>query len=362
MVISQIIGGLTVGGAEKHFVNLINEFRTSECHAVFLGKERSGPTLYGQLGDHVTRTRIRIRKRSALFGIRALARELVKHRCNVVHTHMFWANLYGTIAARLAGVPVIVTTEHGENRWKKAHHRWLERHIISRIADMRYCVSQEILVRRRDVDGVPASKLQLVANGTIVPDVPTQIWSNTEPVIGSVGRFVSQKDFGLLVDVVVELRRRGYRVRGCIVGDGPEMLDIQRKVAGLSLENVIELPGMVTDTDRWFRHFDVYAITSTEEGLPVSLLEAMSYGLPVVASDVGAISTVIRAGEEGAVVPSGNKDLFADAIANYLDDRDLARQIGARARDRVVRDFSIEVISAKYESDYRAILQRKESA
>jgi glycosyltransferase involved in cell wall biosynthesis len=192
-----------------------------------------------------------------------------------------------------------------------------------------------------------------------VPDIPTELWSNAEPVIGSVGRFVRQKDFGLLLDVVMELRSRGHMVRGCIVGDGPEMQEIKKKVVALDLENVIELPGMVTETDHWFRYFDIYAITSTEEGLPVSMLEAMSYGLPVVASDVGAISSAIRSAEEGSVVPSGNRDSFVDAIAAYLDNRDLATQIGARARNRVVSEFSIEAISAGYKADYQAILERK---
>lgn len=361
MIIAQIIGDLSVGGAEKHFVNLVNEFSPNECHAFFLGKDKGGASLHHQLGNHVISTRLRIRKRSALLGIMALARELRKCRCDVVHTHMFWANLYGTIAARLAGVPVIVTTEHGENRWKKARHRWLERNVISRITDMRYCVSKDILIQRREVDRVPANKLQLVANGTTVPVVPAEVWNNAEVIIGSVGRFVRQKNFELFVDVIGALCRRGYNVRGCLVGDGPEMQNIQTRIDDLGLEAVIELPGMVTETESWFRRFDIYAITSTEEGLPVSLLEAMSYGLPVVATDVGAIAKAMCPSEEGVVVPSGDAAQFVEAIAGYLDNREVAAQTGVRARDRIIRDFSIEAIAAKYTSDYRAILDQKKS-
>ena len=155
------------------------------------------------------------------------------------------------------------------------------------------------------------------------------------------------------------LRNRGYGIRGCLVGDGPEMPGIRKKISDLGLENAIDLPGMVTEIDSWFRYFDIYAITSKEEGLPVSLLEAMSYGLPVVASDVGAISTAIRSIEEGTVVPADNIDRFVDAVATYLDDQALATRTGRKARARVAGEFSIKAIAANYESEYLAIMDRK---
>jgi glycosyltransferase involved in cell wall biosynthesis len=198
-----------------------------------------------------------------------------------------------------------------------------------------------------------------MANGTVVPEVRVSDRHGAEPVIGSIGRFVKQKDFELFVDVIAALRKRGYGVRGCLVGDGPEMTKVRARVSEHGLEGVIEFPGMVTDTDKWFRYFDLYAITSSEEGLPVSLLEAMSYGLPVVAADVGAISSAIRSDEEGLTVPAGDKDCFVNAIAGLLDDSEQAARMGQRSRDRIVEEFSIEAISARYESAYLTILDQK---
>lgn len=359
LVIAQVIGGLNIGGAEKHFVNLVNAFSTHDCNAFFTGKKQDEETLHSQLASHVSQSSIVIRKRSFPRGVLALAREFVKLGCDVVHTHMFWANVFGVLAARIAGVPVIVTTEHGENRWKKAHHRWLERNVISRFSDRRFCVSKSILERRRDVDGVPKAQLQLMPNGTVVPEVSAPDREVVEPVIGSIGRFVKQKDFGLFVDIIAALRQKGYAVKGCLVGDGPDMDMVRHKVSELGLDDAIELPGMVTETDKWFRYFDIYAITSTEEGLPVSLLEAMSYGLPVVASDVGAISKVIRSEDEGIVVPAGEKNRFVDAIATFLDDPELAIRTGKNSRQRIIDDFSIEAIARRYESAYLGILDQK---
>ena len=83
-------------------------------------------------------------------------------------------------------------------------------------------------------------------------------------------------------------------LHACIVGDGAEMPAIRELVASLDLGSTVSLPGMVHDTDNWYRKMDFYIVSSDEEGLPVSMLEAMSFGLPVIATDVGAIGEVIE--------------------------------------------------------------------
>lgn len=359
--VAQIIGKLSVGGAERHFVNLINQLPITNRVAILISKEQSTTTLNDQLDKDVLLLHSTVRKRSALLDIFRLARTLRKLRCQVVHTHMFWPSLYGCIAARLAGIPVIVTTEHGENHWKKSVHRWLERYIISKIADRRFCVSQAILERRRDLDGVPESKLRIIANGTAVPEAPTKLWKHTEVVIGSVGRFVKQKDYSLFVELIAELRRRGHKVRGCIVGDGPEMQAIRETIERKGLYEVIELPGLDTEVGKWFRYFDIYAVTSSEEGLPVSLLEAMAYGLPIVTTDVGAIHTVVRNESDGLVVSERNVELFADAVAVLLSKREIAEGYARSARQRVVKRYSIAAITQHYQSSYEEILSNENS-
>lgn len=357
--IAQVIGDLRIGGAEKHFVSLMNALPADHRLAVLTSPRVAEPNLIQDLQQNVHCVRVGIRKRSALIDIWKLVKVLRSEKCNVVQTHMFWPNLYGSIAARFAGVDVVITTEHGENRWKKPFHRWLERNVISRIADFRYCVSDAILQNRRDVDNVPPRQLRVIANGTRVPEHPAQLWSNDVPVIGSVGRFVTQKNYLLLLDTIAALLEKGFQVRACIVGDGPEMSAVKQRISDLKLQDIVELPGMVTDVEPWFRKFDLYAITSREEGQPVSLLEAMSYGLPIVSTDVGAISVTMEHGFEGSIVPSGDKDQFANALGRYLDDRDFAAMCGRNARARVVRDFSIEAIAGQYAACYREVLASK---
>lgn len=359
MRVAQVVGDLQIGGAEKHFVSLINNMAADYRLAVLVSTNEAQPNLSGEVDPAVDLRRVAIRKRFAITGVWKLARLFREARCDVVQTHMFWPNLYGCIAARLAGVPVVITTEHGENHWKKPIHRWLERHIISRLANYRYCVSGAILAARRDLDKVPAKKLRVIANGTPVPDAPAQLWQNDVPVIGSVGRFVTQKDYLKFVDIIAELRRQGHEVTGCLVGDGPEMPVIKNRIAERALEKFVELPGMVTETEPWFRRFDIYAITSNQEGQPVSLLEAMSYGLPIVSTNVGAISATLESGQEGLVIPAQELSDLVQAIGRFLDDKKFANTCAANARQRIIRDFSIAAIAAQYEACFRDLLARR---
>jgi glycosyltransferase involved in cell wall biosynthesis len=356
--VAQLIGRLSVGGAEKHFVDLCNSLDVAECWAVFLGAPPEGVNLADCLDANVNTKTIRIRKRSLPTDLMRLARFLKENRIDVVHTHMFWSSLYGAIAARIAAVAAVITTEHGENRWKRAVHRFLERQVISRIASKRYCVSADILERRRDVDGIPARILAQTSNGTVIPQTAAVVRQGNSKVLGSVGRLVPQKDYPLLIDTVAELRRRGYSMHATIVGDGPEKATLLEKRAMTGMESAVDLPGMTDDVDSWLRQFDIYVVSSKEEGQPVSLLEAMAVGLPVVATDVGAISETIRDGVEGLIVPAGDVPALSDAIGRLIEEPDFARACGRAARRRIIEDFSIESVARRYECSYLDALQK----
>jgi len=360
--IAHIIGHLSVGGAEKHFVSLLNNLSTQDRWAVFTSPRRDGPDLYDQLDPAIDQKDVPVRKRTSIFDVFALARFLRQENIDVVHTHMFWSNLYGSVAARIAGVPVVVTTEHGENKWKKPHHRWMERQVISRYTGRRFCVSESILERRRQIDGVPSDLLDVSSNGTEIPERPATLWKHEHPLIGTVGRVVPQKNYVLFAEVIAELQRRGRNVEGCIVGSGPCDKAVKDYLLKKNLNDVIKMPGMSDNVDARYREFDIYLISSSEEGQPVSLLEAMSYGLPIVATDVGAIGQTLRHGEEGLIAPPEDRKALTDAVCRFLDDPDFAAACAARARARAISDYSIAAIAAQYESAYMELLTGDDTA
>lgn len=356
MVVAQIIGGLPVGGAERLFVDLFNALDCNEKLVVLLREVDDGPSMLPNLEPGSNVHIVPVRKKNLPFDLLRFAKFLRAERCGVVHSHMFWANLYTAIAAAIARVPVVVTSEHGRNEWKNAWHRWAERSLISRIADKRLCVSEDILKCRRDVDGVPESLLEVLPNGTRIPEVRERRRSD-ETVIGTVGRLVAAKDYPTLVESVAILLSRGYRLRTEIVGDGPERETILRAVKAAQVEEHVSLVGYQDNIGEWLSRWTVFVSSSIREGQPVALLEAMAHGLPCVATAVGGVPDTIREGAEGLLVPPRRADMLADAIAGLLDDQDRMHALGRAARQRVIDDFSIDAVARRCVELYEEILR-----
>jgi glycosyltransferase involved in cell wall biosynthesis len=344
MVIAQVIGDLNIGGAERLFVNLCNTLETDKTIVVLIGDSVDAPNLRSDLNPDIEIYRIRVRQRSWIQDVWKLSRLFRRLGCDVVHTHMFWPNLFGTMAARLAGVPAVITSEHGGNDWKKKRHKWFEVHVISRFADARLCVSQDILRRRRDVDGVPAGLLKLVPNGTVVPSPRQEARQGN--IIGSVGRLVGAKDFPTMIRALGILARNGSDVRLEIVGEGVERDRMQRVIADEGVGSRVSLVGSQNNVSDWLDRWIMFVSSSVQEGQPLALLEAMACGLPCVVTSVGGVPDTLADGQEGIVVPPGNPELLAEGIQKLLDDTELRNKYGKAARDRVLRDFSIDSLVA----------------
>ena len=145
MIIAQIIGDLRIGGAERLFVDLANGLSGNQVYVVLLNNEYLvKPNLARKLNPTIRVIASPVRQRSFFIDLPRLAGLLRRLKCDVVHTHMFWASLYGSIAAKMAGVPVTVTSEHGRNEWKRSQHKWLETKVITPLSTMRLCVSPSV--------------------------------------------------------------------------------------------------------------------------------------------------------------------------------------------------------------------------
>ena len=356
MRIAQVIDDLRVGGAERLFVDLVNALPEDEKFVILLSDNEVTPNLEASLETGVEVYKVRIRKRTVYRDVLRLAKLLRKLDCDVLHSHTFWANFYGSVAARIADIPVIVTSEHGRNEWKRGRHKWIESRVISRCAQHRLCVSQDILERRRDVDGIPGDKLVLVPNGTRIPDIerhrePDQV------VIGSVGRLVAAKDFPTLIRAVGLLRKKGADCTLEIVGGGPEESLIREEVNRLGLKQHVKLAGFQDNVGAWLKGWSLFAVSSINEGQPIALLEAMAHGLPCVVTSVGGIPDTLTNEKEGLIVPARDPDALAEALYRLIEDRALRRQLGSSARDRVCKDFSIDALASRCCDIYRATLE-----
>jgi glycosyltransferase involved in cell wall biosynthesis len=348
--VCHVIGSLQYGGAERQVVNLINNLNVESKFLIILTNHRDHG-FYRLLGNEIRQFYVSIKLRYFYYYIIKLAKVLRQNRIDVLQTHMYWANLYGALAGRIAGVPVIITTEHGQDQEKRKWHYWIEKHIITRLSDKRICVSRDILNIRRDREGIPETKLVCLPNAV---DIPNQIEKkgNQRVIIGAIGRFVEAKDYSNLIKAAGILRKKRVNFELYILGDGPLRKELEAEQIKLGLESVVKMPGFQDNIDEWLLKFDLFVISSVSEGQPLVLLEAMSYGLAIVATNVGGIPDTLKDGEEGLLVKPGNPDLLAAAMEKLIDNELLRKSFGRKAKERVERDFSIEAICNQYEKLY----------
>jgi glycosyltransferase involved in cell wall biosynthesis len=178
-------------------------------------------------------------------------------------------------------------------------------------------------------------------------------------VIGAVGRFIPAKDYPLLIEAAASLKDSGYKFKLQILGDGPERANVSECISKLGVEDIVDLPGMVSDVSRWYREFDIYVSSSLREGQPVALLEAMAHRLPVVATNCGSIASTVGDQEGGLIVPPGDDRALASALAKLIDDAQLREKFGENARGRAEREFSVTAVAAEHTRLYEEILATK---
>ncbi len=358
--VCHIIGALKYGGAERQFINTLNALSGVRRYALFTRRLACVPDLEAELDPDIVRYKLQLRQRTAPLAVLRMARWLRRQRIDVVHTHLFGANLSGALAARLAGVPIVVTTDHGLDRWKRAHHHWLERQVITPLVDHRFCVSQNVFESLTVTSGVAPEKLSLASNGTVVPPALEQReLAGGELHIGAVGRLVWEKDFSTLIQAVALLRDRGRRLRLSIVGDGPEKAALQRRIEELGLKQQVELLGFQSDVPAWLSRFDLFAISSVEEGQPLALLEAMARGLPVVATRIGGIPATLADGREGLLVEPRDPRALAKALETLSEDSSLRQKLGEAARQRIIDEFSVQALARRYLDTYAQLWEAR---
>lgn len=357
--ICHVIDVLRFGGAQRQYVNILNSISGAKRYALILKDAGPGTGLHPYLDPSVEVHSMWVRLRYAPVYVWQIARWLKAQRIDVLHAHMFWPSMYGALAARLAGVPVVITTDHGTSPWKREPHVWLERLTLNRCVDRRLAVSPNVLDVMRQRARVPEEILEPVANAT-EDAAPIQVVDRRPVRLCAIGRFVWQKDYPTLIDAAAILRDRGLDFRLSIAGDGLLREEIRRRIQALRLERQIELCGIQTDVDAWLRQQDILVLSSVEEGQPMVILEAMARGLPIVATKVGGIPDTVRHEQEALLTDAQNPDALATTIGRMVEDVELRVQLGRRARERMATHFSAAALAQHHMSLYTQILRSKQ--
>jgi glycosyltransferase involved in cell wall biosynthesis len=300
--------------------------------------------------------------RTAVRTLTRAVRLLRVLRPDVVHANHRLDRWYFGIAARVTRTPM-VTTLHSSSR-PSAKARLLS--LPSVALSQRFVVVSEAVGRAGRRQGIPRSRTCLVPTGvdtdeyrpepgTSRPDTAERV-DGDRPIVLAVGRLYPVKAQHRLIEAAEHLDRRGVDFDLIIVGEGAQrgVLDAQRE-RSLARDRV-QLPGARTDVAKILRTAAVFASASVSEGLPVTVLEAMSSGVPVVASDIPPHREILRHGG-GILVPDGDPARIADAIASLLTDEDRRRSMAHAARQVVLERFSAEISARRLGEVYRSVLE-----
>ena len=300
--------------------------------------------------------------------VAALVRQLRSLRPDILHCHLVRANLYGRIAARLAGVPVVICTHHGIEDYMvgdKLRDRAVRS--VDRVTDgwVTCHVGVSEGMRRAAIRhlGIAPGKIVAIPNGIDLALYASNRASRIavrrelglDPdalVVGSVGILNHTKNFQLLVMIAKLFISRHSGLQFVIVGDGDQRRELESMVAKLGLRHSVILPGFRADIPRVLAALDIFALTSRSEGFGLAVAEAMASGLPAVAFDVGALGELVVDGQTGFLVTAGNTAAFAIALSRLIEEPELRFAMGQAAQARARALFPVDLMVRRYNELY----------
>jgi glycosyltransferase involved in cell wall biosynthesis len=348
---------LAVGGAERQWSLLIPALRRRFDVSV-LTLVTQGPFF-----DELQRRGIRIscahmRCRTDLRGLRRALR-LVELQPHLVITQSVNAHIVGHLIARRAGA-AHVTTEHAGPGFRTRLHREALTRFVSLRVDSVIAVS-DLQVPGLVRLGYRPEKIKVIHNGVPTP-IPMESASSVRAGLGMrpdeflavlVATLRPEKTAHVFLEAVRTAHRADPRVRGLIVGGGSEIERLRELARG---DRAVQILGERLDVPDILGAADVSCLSSAAEGVPMSLLEAMALGKPVVATDVGGVAEAVEAEKTGILVPVGDREAFAKALLKLAADPALVRQLGEAARERHRDVFSLERMIAEYKAAFDEVL------
>jgi glycosyltransferase involved in cell wall biosynthesis len=357
----HIIQNLNYGGMERLLAEIVcgvraDRFDSQVMALQYLGRFADGLEKVATLHQAAPMTRF------SMLRPEVLSRQIRAIRPDVVHTHSgVWYK--ATLAARMAGVPWVIHTEHGRQLPDPWQNRFVD-NLAARRTDVAVAVSDSVcrLLQNNVVRG--SCRVDVVVNGVDterfqpMPDTgrlrnELGIGSHV-PILGSIGRLESIKGFDVMIEAFKVLRTTNSTAVLVLAGDGAQRPLLQQQISRFGLSDSVFLLGWRDDVHDLLSAFSVFTMSSRSEGTSVSLLEAMSSGLCPVVTDVGGNSEVLGAKLAHRLVPSESPNQLARAWRNALTDHEQRKRDAAVARERVEATFAKRNMVAAYERLYQA--------
>ena len=382
----RVIARLNMGGPAIHVASLAAGLETRGYHTTLVAGtlargEDSMAFVAERLGVSIVSVPEMAREVAPLLdarSVRQLAGLIRELRPHVLHTHTAKAGAIARAAAVLAAdarPPIVVHTFHGHvlkgyfGPGRTAFFRQVER-TLARASDVLVAVSPEVRDDLVELGVAPREKFTVVRLGIPLAErlgdptsdldyrglygIPREAF-----VVGWVGRMTGVKDTSAVLDILRSTRDLGVDAVLCMVGDGPERDGLEARAHELGIARHVYFVGYQADVAGYYRLFDAFVLPSVNEGTPVSAIESLASGTPVVANRVGGVPDVVRDGLDGFLVEPGDVEGAASRLADLAADPERRAQLGESGRRRVLRRYSVERLVDDVDRLYRSLLESK---
>jgi L-malate glycosyltransferase len=372
MTILHVFSGDLWAGAERMILTLLSRLKGYEGMRIIALSLNEG-TLTEKLRESGIETIVIPENANSFFVILWKACRCLRGRgIELIHGHGYKEHLLAVLISKVISTKRLISTLHGlpEPEVSRGSRRIASRlirkcdfvmlkHLFTHVV----AVSEDIKTKMIQKHGFDPAKVEVIHNGIdyFLPSNSSRL-SCSIIHIGTVGRMVPVKDFGLFLDVAKEIRKQRDNIRFSILGDGPLKDELTRKAKESGLEGIILFEEHRPDPKHYYQSIDVYLNTSLHEGLPLSILEAMACGKPIVAPNVGGLPEIITHGKEGFLVETRDPRDFAQWCLKLARDSQLRSDMGQNAIEQVSRNFSSERMADSYKRLYESLFPRSSTA
>lgn len=370
----HIIGGGEFGGAEDHIIHLLKQLHLQGIDAQVVCFYDS--TFAKFLREQGITVEVLSYGRFDFRLFSALVKLLKEKNPDIVHTHGVKANFFGRLAAKKIGIYPLVTTVHSLLKYD------YENPIVYRLANIMenstrrftdYYIAISNKIREQLLeDGVNDSKIGLIHHGIDTEKFApredesaralSRQWGKIDGtfLVGAIGRIQAVKGFTYFIEACSKLNQKYPNTfRFVLIGEGSQREELEKVISQEGLSDVFHFSGFREDIDSCLRALDCYVSSSLSEGLGLSVMEALSTGVPVVTTGVGGVKDFTRNEENSLVVEPKNSEHLAKAIERIYNDPNLVRTLKKQAREDITSSFSLEIMGKNTARYYKQWLDTK---
>lgn len=354
--ITHILPELGYGGAERLLVDLLKNIDRDKFNVEVICLIKGGDFVEDLAEIDVPVKILGKRGKLGLAMMWRLKKYLVETQPDIVHTHLFAGDFWGRVAAYLAGVKIIISTEHNINTSEGKLKDWLKSK-TNRLATKIIAVSRSVKNYTIKKYQTPAEKISVIYNGIDISRFSFEsVDFNNKIIFGTVGRLTKQKGHKYLISAFKKVSQKLPEAELWIVGEGELRDDLTKQIAKLNLTEKVKLLGTRKNIPAMLNEFDIFVMPSVWEGLGIVVLEAMASGLPIIASDVDGLSELVKDNQNGLLFESKNIEQLSQKMTELVQNETLADKFSRAGREMVENNFDLKKVVREYEEVYVDVL------